>query len=153
MTRWTMDKCREEFERSKTFKYFYSTLMHFDEELNCYSSNHSLRIRDAELLTAAWWAFQEQQLKVEGLKGQLIKLGFSDNGGQLMKPPLGIQPSFLSDRQKELSKLLEKFINGVGIENAGERLKIAKESGLDMWTYGWGFTTKQLEQALKDLKK
>ncbi|WP_151767926.1 hypothetical protein [Acinetobacter oleivorans] len=63
-----MDKCREEFERSKTFKYFYSTLMHFDEELNCYSSNNSLRVRDAELLTAAWWSFQEQQAKVEELQ-------------------------------------------------------------------------------------
>jgi hypothetical protein len=63
-----MDKCREEFEESRTFKYFYSVLMHFDEELNCYSSNNSLRVRDAELLTASWWAFQEQQAKVEGLQ-------------------------------------------------------------------------------------
>lgn len=60
-----MDKCREEFERSKTFKYFYSTLMHFDEELNCYSSNNSLRVRDAELLTAAWWSFQEMHKRVD----------------------------------------------------------------------------------------
>ncbi|WP_375581540.1 hypothetical protein [Acinetobacter baumannii] len=71
-----MDKCREEFERSKTFKYFYSVLMHFDEELNCYSSSNSLRVRDAELLTAAWWAFQEQQAKVEGLQKQLNEYMF-----------------------------------------------------------------------------
>ncbi|PPC08159.1 hypothetical protein SOI76_05180 [Acinetobacter pittii] len=72
-----MDKCREEFERSKTFKYFYSVLMHFDEELNCYSSNNSLRVRDAELLTAAWWSFQEQQAKVEELQTLYTQQGIN----------------------------------------------------------------------------
>lgn len=45
--------------------------MHFDEELNCYSSDNSLRVRDAELLTAAWWAFQERQAKVEELQKRM----------------------------------------------------------------------------------
>lgn len=43
----------------------------------------------------------------------------------------------------------EQFIKDQGIHKAKEKLKAAKESGLDMWIYGWGFTTKQLEQALK----
>jgi hypothetical protein len=43
-----------------------------------------------------------------------------------------------------------KFIKEQGVNAAKERLKVAKESGLDMWTYGWGFTTKQLEQALSE---
>lgn len=87
--------------------------MHFDEELNCYSSSNSLRVRDAELLTAAWWAFQEQQLKVEGLKGQLIKLGFSDKGGQLMKPPLGTAPIFeLLDERPLCKKRARNFSHG-----------------------------------------
>lgn len=42
-----------------------------------------------------------------------------------------------------------QFIKNRGVDAAKERLKVAKESGLDMWTYGWGFTTKQLEKALK----
>ncbi|EEY78926.1 hypothetical protein HMPREF0012_01795 [Acinetobacter calcoaceticus RUH2202] len=106
-----MDKCREEFERSKTFKYFYSTLMHFDEELNCYSSNNSLRVRDAELLTAAWWAFQEQQAKADQLKGQLIKLGFTDNGGELLKPSLGVPPRFdlLDELKNSLNEITQKY--------------------------------------------
>ncbi|MFV5642027.1 hypothetical protein [Acinetobacter oleivorans] len=106
-----MDKCREEFERSKTFKYFYSVLMHFDEELNCYSSKNSLRVRDAELLTAAWWAFQEQQAKADLLKGQLIKLGFTDNGGQLMKLPLGHAPKLdlLDQLRGSIENLAQKF--------------------------------------------
>ncbi|KAE9798023.1 hypothetical protein GP650_29440 [Escherichia coli] len=45
-----------------------------------------------ELVNGAWWVFQHQQSKVDQLKGQLIKLGFTDNGGPLMKPPLGIAP-------------------------------------------------------------
>lgn len=44
----------------------------------------------------------------------------------------------------------EQFIREKGIKVAKERLKVAKESGLDMWTYGWGFTTKQLEKEIKD---
>lgn len=85
--------------------------MHFDEELNCYSSNNSLRVREAELLTAAWWAFQEQQSKADQLKGQLIKLGFTDNGGELLKPPLGVPPRFdLFDGFKNsLNELAQKY--------------------------------------------
>lgn len=93
---------------------------------------------------------QSRQEEIDRLKGQLAKLGFTDLGGQFMKPPLGIQPNFLMDYQKEQSKLIHKFFEEVGIENAKERLKIAKESGLDMWTYGWGFTTKQLEKELTE---
>ncbi|CAM0734429.1 hypothetical protein [Acinetobacter baumannii] len=106
-----MDKCREEFERSKTFKYFYSVLMHFDEELNCYSSSNSLRVRDAELLTAAWWAFQEQQAKADLLKGQLIKLGFTDNGGELMRPPIGKPPRFdlLDELKKSICEMAQRY--------------------------------------------
>lgn len=70
------NKCREAFERSKTFKYFFSTLMTFDEELNIYISNNKLRVLDAEKLTAAWWAFEEQYTEINELKathhGQMI---------------------------------------------------------------------------------
>lgn len=38
--------------------------------------------------------YQHQQAKVDQLKDQLIKLGFTDNGGELMKPPLGKPPKF-----------------------------------------------------------
>jgi len=46
----------------------------------------------------------------------------------------------------------EQFIKDQGIHKAKERLKAAKESGLDMWTYGWGFTTKQLEKLVQSLE-
>lgn len=138
---------------------------------------------------------QSRQVEIDSLKGQLIKLGFTDNGGSLMKPPIGVRPNFdlldtlqnrvlsfeqqrdavfkiiddLTSRRSELSqaawsdlllcmKILnsqggymipEQFIQDKGLQVARNRLQAAKESGLDMWTYGWGFTTKQLEQALK----
>lgn len=46
----------------------------------------------------------------------------------------------------------EQFIKDQSILKAKERLKAAKESGLDMWTYGWGFTTKQLEKLVQSLE-
>lgn len=46
----------------------------------------------------------------------------------------------------------KQFIKDQGILKAKERLKAAKESGLDMWTYGWGFTTKQLEKLVQSLE-
>ncbi|ENV92386.1 hypothetical protein F937_01780 [Acinetobacter calcoaceticus ANC 3680] len=105
-----MDKCREEFERSKTFKYFYSTLMHFDEELNCYSSNNSLRVRDAELLTAAWWSFQEQQAKVEGLqrRNQMLSDSILEMGSK------HIRDTDLINQQASTLFRLREFIYGAG---------------------------------------
>lgn len=54
---------------------------------------------------------QSQQAKVDGLKGQLIKLGFTDNGGQLMKPPLGEPPRFdlLDELRISIEKLAQKY--------------------------------------------
>ncbi|MDC4739854.1 hypothetical protein R4612_13850 [Acinetobacter baumannii] len=55
--------------------------------------------------------WQHQQAKVNGLKGQLIKLGFTDNGGQLMKPPLGEPPRFdlLDELRSSIEKLAQKY--------------------------------------------
>lgn len=138
---------------------------------------------------------QSRQEEIDRLKGQLIKLGFTDNGGLLMKPPIGVRPNFdlidilqnrvssfdqqrdavykildeLTSRRTELSQAAwsellfcmqilssqggymtpKQFIQDKGVQVANNRLQAAKDSGLDMWTYGWGFTTKQLEQALK----
>ncbi|MCF1279778.1 hypothetical protein [Acinetobacter pittii] len=64
-----------------------------------------------ELVNGAWWIFQHQQAKVEQLKGQLIKLGFTDNGGLLMKPPLGIAPRFdlLDELKSSIENLVQKY--------------------------------------------
>lgn len=51
------------------------------------------------------------QVKVDSLKGQLIKLGFTDNGGQLMKPPLGNAPRFdlLDELRSSIEILAQKY--------------------------------------------
>ena len=49
----------ERFEKTQTFKCFYSTLMRFDESLNCFVATEKWRNNEAELLTAAWWMFVE----------------------------------------------------------------------------------------------
>ncbi|ENT2591831.1 hypothetical protein AB3Q14_18950 [Acinetobacter baumannii] len=56
-------------------------------------------------------AWQLQQAKVDQLKGQLIKLGFTDKGGPLMKPPLGIAPRFdlLDELRSSIEKLAQKY--------------------------------------------
>lgn len=63
-----MSELLQEFERTRTFKYFYSTLLKFDESLNCYVATEKWRNKEAELLTAAWWMFQEQQATFDELK-------------------------------------------------------------------------------------
>lgn len=49
----------EQFEKTKTFKRFFSTLLRFDEELDCFIATEKWRDKEAELLTAAWWMFAE----------------------------------------------------------------------------------------------
>ncbi len=53
--------------------------MVFDETLNCYTTTNSLRFADAEKLTAAWWAWQEQQVEMDELQRALkLKTRHSD---------------------------------------------------------------------------
>ena len=49
----------DQFKKTQTFKYFYSTLLNFDESLNCFVATKKWREKEAELLTAAWWMFAE----------------------------------------------------------------------------------------------
>ncbi|MDP7867908.1 hypothetical protein QWI87_09500 [Acinetobacter baumannii] len=51
------------------------------------------------------------QVKVEKLKGQLERVGYTDNGGELMKPPIGKATRFdlLDDLKNSLNKLAQKY--------------------------------------------
>ncbi|MDC4656234.1 hypothetical protein NQ805_15435 [Acinetobacter baumannii] len=62
-------------------------------------------------MTVADLVWQHQQAKVESLKGQLIKLGFTDHGGLLMKPPVGKTPRFdlLDELRNALKNLVQKY--------------------------------------------
>jgi hypothetical protein len=132
-----MSELVQKFAKTTTFKYFYSTLMRFDADLNCFVSTSKLRDRDAELLTAAWWMFQEQQTKIDGLKNQLSRIGYVDNGGQLMKPPVGNIPNFdLLDHKQAKIDELQKWIDGalgiaqIAISGKGNSVAIATCRGL-----------------------
>jgi hypothetical protein len=48
--------------------------------------------------------WQYQQAKVEQLKGQLKSAGYTDNGGELMKPPLGKPPTFIMLNERPICK-------------------------------------------------
>ncbi|WP_149930749.1 hypothetical protein [Acinetobacter soli] len=58
-----MDKCREAFERKGNIKIFVKLCM-FDDSINEYSSD---KLHDYTLgfINGAWWAFQEQQKRVD----------------------------------------------------------------------------------------
>lgn len=60
----------DQFKKTQTFKYFYSTLLYFDESLNCFVATEKWRDKEAELLTAAWWMFAELA------KAQAVPEGF-----------------------------------------------------------------------------
>ncbi len=49
----------EQFKKTTTFKRFFSTLLRFDEDLDCFVAAEKWRDKEAELLTAAWWMFSE----------------------------------------------------------------------------------------------
>ncbi|MCD7371286.1 hypothetical protein IH414_17840 [Acinetobacter baumannii] len=71
-----MDKCREEFEKTRTFKSIYSTLMYFEESLDLYTTKEKWREEDAWRLTYAWWAYKELQTRIDS-KREATKGGFS----------------------------------------------------------------------------
>ena len=72
-----MNELVQEFEKTRTFKYFCSTLLKFDESLNCYVATEKWRNKEAELLTAAWWMFQEEHSKIQEMD-EVIKLQDAD---------------------------------------------------------------------------
>jgi len=49
----------KKFEKTITFKRFFSTLLRFDEDLDCFIATEKWRDKEAELLSAAWWMFAE----------------------------------------------------------------------------------------------
>lgn len=51
------------------------------------------------------------QVKVDRLQGQLERVGYTDNGGELMKPPLGIAPRFdlLDELRSSIENLVQKY--------------------------------------------
>lgn len=52
--------------------------------------------------------FNVQTQQIASLKWQLKRLGYTDNGGELMKPPIGDAPKF--DLLDELQKRVDKAI-------------------------------------------
>ena len=57
-----------------------------------------------------------QQAKIDGLKKQLTRLGYTDNGAKLMKPPLGKTPDFglvsiQRDKIDELQARIDEALN------------------------------------------
>ncbi|MEK5750838.1 hypothetical protein V3519_02165 [Acinetobacter variabilis] len=72
-----MSELVQEFEKTRTFKYFCSTLLKFDESLNCYVATEKWRNKEAELLTAAWWMFQEEHSKTQEMD-EVIRMQDAD---------------------------------------------------------------------------
>lgn len=64
-----MDKCREAFERKGNIKIFVKLCV-FDDSINEYSSDE-LHEYTLGFVNGAWWAFQEQQKRVDKLQAQL----------------------------------------------------------------------------------
>nr|WP_284082616.1 hypothetical protein [Acinetobacter nosocomialis] len=71
-----MDKCREGFEKTRTFKSIYSTLMYFEESLDLYTTKEKWREEDAWRLTYAWWAYKDLQTRIDS-KREATKGGFA----------------------------------------------------------------------------
>ncbi|NNH00233.1 hypothetical protein [Acinetobacter sp. ANC 5414] len=136
-----MSELIQEFEKTTTFKYFYSTLLEFDESLNCYVATEKWRNKEAELLTAAWWMFQERQATINQLNSvlnertkewiQAIECGtYFEN----VAKPLRVKNDALQKRidealfeMQQLSLMLSKDIDGYE-----DPAQICQSEGVDM---------------------
>ena len=102
------------------------TEVRFNEEKQIYEPLNPQLDRVARSLNAAWYGYRIRQTEVDELQKQLIeqgqrfnaqnqqiatlkwqlkRLGYTDNGGELMKPPIGDAPKF--DLLDELQKRVE----------------------------------------------
>lgn len=71
----------------------------------CKTENKALlnKVNNSELpkqLIEQGQRLNAQSQQIASLKWQLSKVGFTDNGGELMKPPLGDPPNYLSECEK-----------------------------------------------------
>ncbi|WP_313043237.1 hypothetical protein [Acinetobacter sp.] len=80
LTKQQNDSLLEKFKKTQTFKYFYSTLLRFDESLNCFVATEKWRDKEAELLTAAWWMFAEVT------ENQVVYKGFEQAYSEIFSP-------------------------------------------------------------------
>lgn len=78
--------------------------------------------------------------KIDVLKAQLLSVGYTDNGGGLMKPPVGKPPSFtLLDKKQEiidelnhrLEMIKKLYYQAQASEELDEQVEI--ESRLEEW--------------------
>lgn len=116
----TRNKLLEQFKKTKTFKIFYSTLLKFDEDLDCFVATEKWRDDEAKQLTAAWWMFvelAESQVAPEGLVlvpklsanylfNQVPELGFANKDEKdTVLYHLNYMASEFSDSAKQFVKL------------------------------------------------
>ena len=119
----------KQFEKTITFKRFFSTLLRFDEDLDCFIATEKWRDKEAELLSAAWWMFAEvakAQVAPEGFV--LIPTIFPESKAQI----------FAEQEVEAMSKRIDdKFRGGLEFSdekkahlirmNAGERRQIFRD--------------------------
>ena len=83
--------------------------------------------------------FNVQTQQIASLKWQLKRLGYTDNGGELMKPPIGDAPKFdlLDELQKRVDELHTAFKQLIEMENES----ISFEH--DLFDKGWNQSARQ----------
>lgn len=100
--------------------------------------------------------------KIDVLKAQLLSVGYTDNGGGLMKPPVGKPPSFtLLDKKQEIIDELniknQRYLGKMQEQqNQIAELKSKVEAALAKVTIYWGFNDDAdivLEMIEKTLKE
>lgn len=101
----------KQFEKTITFKRFFSTLLRFDEDLDCFIATEKWRDKEAELLSAAWWMFAEvakAQVAPEGFV--LIPTIFPESKAQI----------FAEQEVEAMSKRIDDKFRG-GLEFSDEK--------------------------------
>jgi hypothetical protein len=103
----THTSSREAFERSQAteIKMDYSELKHrLDEHERILGYRYGEKGQLFNQWTSWDKAWQHQQKRIDALKKQMVRAGFTDNGGYLLKPPIGKAPNFelLDAKQRQI---------------------------------------------------
>lgn len=135
----THTSSREAFERSQAteIKMDYSELKHrLDEHERILGYRYGERGQLFNQWTSWDKAWQHQQKRIDALKKQMVRAGFTDNGGYLLKPPIGMAPDYI--RGKEIHSLVvDEVICGFDpAAPVAERTEFVGQCQHGTWLYG-----------------
>lgn len=138
-----MSELRLEFEKSFPIPAHWIEWSESKNRYDCHVGLADSKCAEYNKMFNVWCV---RQAKIDGLKDQLYRIGYVDNGGQLMKPPVGKTPDFdLLDAKQakidELQKRVDEFEQAIKHLSDMSNKSISYEH--DLFDKGWNQCARQ----------